>query len=87
MIMANVYKLPYTGSEINDKLNEIAKKAEIAMMTTAEYEALESYDANTLYMLTDNEDPEYALKSDFEALQDVVEQKSLVQLITWGADD
>lgn len=63
--------------------------ASIATMTTAEYEAMGDGDsnANTLYVLTDAEDPEYALQSDFESLQDVVAQKSQVQIITWEAGD
>ena len=63
--------------------------ASVMTMTTAEYEAMGDGDsnANTLYVLTDTEDPEYALQSDFESLQDVVAQKSQVQIITWEAGD
>ena len=58
--------------------------ANVTTMTTAEYEALtpEESNANTLYLLTDEEDPEYVLQSDFEALQTEVDEKSQVQVIT-----
>lgn len=45
--------------------------ANVTTLTTAEYEALEATNANTLYMITDAEE----------------EQPVQVQIITWGADD
>jgi len=63
--------------------------ASVATMTTEEYKALSDDDvnANTLYVLTDDEDPEYTLKTDFVSLQSDVAQKSQVQIITWEDDD
>lgn len=56
--------------------------ASVETMTTDEYEALEESNANTLYVLTDSQEEEYALQSDLESLQDVVAQKSQVQIVT-----
>lgn len=44
--------------------NDIKSKAEVVELTTDEYNALEETNANTLYMLTDGEEPEYALQDD-----------------------
>lgn len=64
--------------------------ASVTTMTTAEYEELETAgatNANTLYMLSDADEEQYALQSDLETLQTEVSQKSQVQIITWEADD
>lgn len=45
--------------------------ASVTTLTTAEYEALEATNANTLYMITDAEE----------------EQPTQVQIVTWGVDD
>lgn len=57
--------------DVQSSLEQIDTKANVMMMTTSEFEALEEVNANTLYMLTDAE-------------EDVSTQ---VQIITWEADD
>lgn len=71
-----------TPAEVLDLING----ANVRTMTTAEYNALEEVNANTLYALTDSEE-EYTLKSDFDALQEVTQQKAQVQIITWEDSD
>lgn len=52
--MATEYKLPYSGSEINRRLRDVDTKISVVALTSAEYEALESTNANTLYSITDD---------------------------------
>lgn len=68
--MSTEYKLSYTAADIDERLGKVMQlsedteklatdvqsKAEVVTLTTAEYEALESTNVNTLYMLTDSED-------------------------------
>ena len=55
-----------------DEVLEHINGATIVTMTTEEYEALEETNANALYMLTDSEEEDYVLTSDFEVLQNMV---------------
>lgn len=76
-------------ADVQSSLEEIETKANVITLTTKEYEALtpEETNANTLYMLSDADEEQYALQSDLETLQTEVSQKSQVQIITWEADD
>ena len=56
--------------------------ASITMLSDAEYNTMEEKDANIFYLVNDGEEPEYALQSDFEALQTEVDGKSQVQVVT-----
>lgn len=79
--MAEEYKLPYSGIEISRRLKEVDTKANVVAMTTAEYEAIENPNANTLYMITDAEgDDEYytqiQIDEKIEEINDAISNKS-----------
>lgn len=54
--MVEEYKLPYSGNEINRRLRDVDTKANVLAVTKEEYMAIDAPNANTIYLLTDDED-------------------------------
>lgn len=71
-----------TPDEVLSRING----ATVATMTTAEFEALEEHNANTLYMLSDAEETEYVPVDDFASHAENKENPHGVTAVQVGAD-